>query len=52
MTSIEVKSKVDAHEVLNLSIPFRTEDANREVRVLVEQQSMRSRNRKLKSLEH
>ena len=36
MTSIEVKSKVDANGVLNLSIPFRTEDANREVRVLVE----------------
>lgn len=36
MTSIEVKSKVDASGVLNLSIPLGTAEANREVRVIVE----------------
>jgi hypothetical protein len=36
MTSIEVKSKVDASGVLNLSIPLGLADANREVRVIVE----------------
>ena len=36
MTSIEVKSKVDASGVLNLSIPLGAAEANREVRVTVE----------------
>lgn len=36
MTSIELKSKVDAHGVLNISIPLGTAEANREVRVVVE----------------
>ena len=36
MTSIEVKSKVDANGVLNLSIPIGRADANQEVRVVVE----------------
>lgn len=36
MTSVEVKSKVDADGVLHLSIPLGAADANREVRVIVE----------------
>lgn len=36
MTSIELKSKVDASGVLNLSIPLGTAEANREVRVVVQ----------------
>lgn len=36
MTSIMVKSKVDARGTLNLSIPLGTAEANREVRVIVE----------------
>lgn len=36
MTSIEVKSKVDASGVLNLSIPLGAAEANREVRVTVQ----------------
>lgn len=36
MTSIEVKSKVDASGVLNLSIPLGKTEANREVRVIVQ----------------
>ncbi|MDA1013786.1 MAG: hypothetical protein O3A00_04950 [Planctomycetota bacterium] len=36
MTLIEVKSKVDASGVLNLSIPLGTAEANREVRVSVQ----------------
>ena len=36
MTSIEVKSKVDASGMLNVSIPLGVAEANREVRVIVE----------------
>lgn len=36
MTTIEVKSRVDATGVLNLSIPLGTAEANREVRVIVQ----------------
>ncbi len=36
MTSIEVKSKVDASGVLNVSIPLGAAEANREVRVIVQ----------------
>ena len=36
MTSIEVKSRVDASGVLNLSIPLGAAEANREVRVIIQ----------------
>jgi len=36
MTPIELRSKVDANGVLNLSVPLGESDANREVRVTVE----------------
>ncbi len=36
MPPIEVKSRIDASGVLNLSIPFGVADANREVRVVVQ----------------
>ena len=39
MTSIELKSRADAHGVLNLSIPLGHADANCEVRVVVERLS-------------
>ncbi|MBC8873352.1 MAG: hypothetical protein H8E44_28275 [Planctomycetes bacterium] len=36
MTPVELKSRVDANGILNLSVPFTKSDANREVRVTVE----------------
>jgi len=36
MTSIQLRSKVDANGVLHLSVPFGKRDADREVRVTVE----------------
>ena len=36
MTPVELKSRVDANGILNLSVPFSKSDANREVRVIVE----------------
>ena len=36
MTSIQLRSKVDADGVLHLSVPFGKRDADREVRVTVE----------------
>ncbi len=39
MTSIELKSRADANGVLNLSIPLGHNDANCEVRVVVERLS-------------
>ena len=36
MTRIELKSKIDADGILNVSIPLGKADANREVRITVE----------------
>jgi hypothetical protein len=36
MTTIELRSRVDADGVLNISVPLGKSDANREVRVTVE----------------
>ncbi|MDZ4849312.1 MAG: hypothetical protein SGI77_08455 [Pirellulaceae bacterium] len=36
MSSIEIRSKVDANGILNLSVPIGASNANREVKITVE----------------